>query len=62
MLSLPIIEAELVNDTHIVLAPILLGDGIRLFSRQDAGPVDLQLVGVSLPGQITNLQFHVPPK
>ena len=54
------IEAALVDDIYLVIAPILLGDGVRLFSRKDTGQVDLQLVGVSQAGQLTNLHYRFP--
>jgi dihydrofolate reductase len=56
------IEADLVSEIYLVIAPILLGDGVRLFSRKDARQIGLQLVGVSQAGQLTNLHFRFPPK
>ena len=37
--------------------PVLLGDGVRLFSRQGADEVHLELVRVTRAVQLTNLRF-----
>ena len=52
-------DAGLVDEIIVFLAPILLGDGIRLFSRSGAAPIDLETIGVTQSGQVTNLRFRV---
>jgi dihydrofolate reductase len=53
------IEAGLIDEIVVHLAPILLGDGVRFFGREGAAPKDLETVGVSRAGQVTNLRFRV---
>lgn len=53
------IEAGLVDEVVVFLAPILLGDGVRLFSRSGGAPIDLETISVTQSGQLTNLHFRV---
>lgn len=53
------IDAGLVDEIIVFLAPILLGDGVRLFSRSARWPIDLEPISVTQSGQITNLHFRV---
>ena len=53
------IEAGLVEEVLIHLVPVLLGDGVRLFSKQGGDPIHLEVVGVTRVGQLTNLRFWV---
>jgi hypothetical protein len=41
-----------------IIAPILIGDGIRLFSQKGMEPVRLEKTEVSEAGQITNMRFR----
>jgi dihydrofolate reductase len=53
------VDAGLVTDLMVHIAPVLLGDGVRLFGRP--GPmVELAPVSVSRAGQVTILRFLVP--
>ena len=52
-------EAGLVEEVMIHVAPVLLGDGVRLFSRKGGESYHLELAHVSRTGQITNLRFLV---
>lgn len=52
-------DAGLVDEIIVFLAPILLGDGVRLFSQSATSPIDLELISVTQSGQISNLQFRV---
>ena len=38
---------------------ILLGDGVRLVSRLDKAPVELELLAASRAGDVTTLRFRV---
>ncbi len=51
------IEAGLMDEIAVHVAPVLLGDGVRMFSRQGSDLVRLELAGVTRSGQITNLRF-----
>jgi dihydrofolate reductase len=53
------LEAGLVDEILIHLAPILLGEGIPLFRRPGGEQVKLELINVAQAGQITNLRFRV---
>jgi dihydrofolate reductase len=52
------IENNLIDEVLIVLLPVLLGDGVRLFERQGP-PVDLSTVSVTQFGQVTHLRFSL---
>ena len=54
------LEAGLVDEILIHLAPVLLGDGIRLFARTGAPPVNLETTAVTRAGQLATLRFRVP--
>jgi dihydrofolate reductase len=56
------IEAGLVDEILVHLAPNLLGDGVRFFGSSGCEPVDLQAVSVTRSGQVSNLRFRVPSK
>jgi dihydrofolate reductase len=51
------IEAGLIEEVLIHMVPVLLGDGVRLFSRHGADEVHLELVRVTRAVQVTNLRF-----
>ncbi len=52
------VEAGLVDEILIFLAPVLLGDGIPLFRHPGGEQVKLELISVAQAGQITNLRFR----
>lgn len=54
------LEAELMDDIVILVAPILLGAGVRLFGSTPAASVPLELVTATQAGQITSLHYRVP--
>jgi dihydrofolate reductase len=47
-----------VDEVLIHVAPVLIGDGIRLFSQKSMEPVRLEKTDVSEAGQITNMRFR----
>jgi hypothetical protein len=47
-----------VDEVLIQVAPVLIGDGIRLFSQKGMEPVRLEKTEVSEAGQITNMRFR----
>jgi hypothetical protein len=49
----------LLDEIVIHLAPVLLGDGIRLFAATDGKPVALRRTTLAESGQITDLRFSV---
>jgi len=53
------LEARLVDEIVIHLAPVLLGDGIRLHGGPGVGMVRLERTAVAESGQLTDLRFRV---
>jgi dihydrofolate reductase len=53
------LEAGLLDEVIVHLTPVLLGDGVRLFSRPGGSPVRLERTGVKETGQLTALRFRV---
>jgi dihydrofolate reductase len=49
----------LLDEIVIHLAPVLLGDGVRLFGASDGNPIALRRTTVAESGQITDLRFSV---
>jgi len=53
------LKAGLLDEIHIDLAPVLLGEGIRLFEHLGAQPIDLERIRlVEAPG-VTHLGFRI---
>jgi dihydrofolate reductase len=53
------LDAGLLDEILVHIAPVLLGDGIRMFSRDGAPPVRLQKTRAGESGQLTDLRFSV---
>lgn len=53
------LKAGLVDEVRIHLAPVLLGDGVRLFERDRIAPVDLRRAHVIESPTATHLRFQV---
>jgi len=51
--------ARLLDEIHIDLVPVLLGDGIRLFDHLGAVPVELESTSVIEAPGVTHLTFRV---
>jgi dihydrofolate reductase/nitroimidazol reductase NimA-like FMN-containing flavoprotein (pyridoxamine 5'-phosphate oxidase superfamily) len=52
-------EHGLLDEILVHLAPVLLGDGVRLFDVAGGRRANLETVAVSRAGQVTNLRFRV---
>lgn len=52
------IEAGLLDEIHLDLVPVLLGDGIRLFEHL-GGPIELERTRVVEGTEVTHLTFRV---
>ena len=53
------LAAGLIDEIVVFVAPILLGDGVRLVSRLDKAPVELELLEASRAGDVTTLRFRI---
>jgi dihydrofolate reductase len=53
------IRAGLLDEIHIDLVPVLLGDGVRLFEHLGAGPIELESTRVVEGAGVTHLTFCV---
>ena len=53
------IRAGLLDEIHVDLVPVLLGDGIRLFDHLGAGPIELESTEVIEGAGVTHLTFRV---
>jgi dihydrofolate reductase len=53
------LETGLLDEIVVHLAPVLLGDGVRLHGGPGTGRVDLERTAVDQSGQLTDLRFRV---
>jgi dihydrofolate reductase len=53
------IRAGLLDEIHVDLVPVLLGDGVRLFEHLCAGPIELERTQVVEGTGVTHLTFRV---
>jgi dihydrofolate reductase len=56
------LRAGLVDELHVTLVPILLGDGVRLFDHLSSEQIELERTGVIDSSAVTHLQFRVIPR
>jgi dihydrofolate reductase len=54
------LEAGLLDEILVHIAPVLLGDGVRFFDRPGGPPTDLEWVSRSESAGVTNLWLRVP--
>lgn len=53
------VEAGLVDEIAVHLAPVLLGDGVRFYKSTGQGPIGLEKISIAEPGQWIGLHFRV---
>ncbi|GAA0815248.1 dihydrofolate reductase family protein [Spirilliplanes yamanashiensis] len=53
------LDAGLLDEVLVHVAPVLLGDGVRLVGRPGVGQVELEPLSVTRAGAVTNLRFRV---
>jgi dihydrofolate reductase len=53
------LEAGVLDEILMIVAPVMLGDGVRMFDRRGGGPVDLEQIRVTRLPHATNLWFRV---
>lgn len=54
-----LLPAGLVDELHIDVMPLFLGDGLRLFGHGDLGRIDLETIAVESVGQRTGLRYRI---
>jgi dihydrofolate reductase len=53
------LDAGLLDEIVVQVAPVLLGEGVRLLDRPGSGPIKLEKTSVAESGQLTDLRFRV---
>jgi riboflavin biosynthesis pyrimidine reductase len=53
------LEAGLLDEIIVHVAPVLVGDGVRLFERSGGEPVKLALISSKVEGETTVLRYAV---
>jgi dihydrofolate reductase len=53
------LRAGILDEVHVDLVPVLLGDGVRLFEHLGAGPIGLESTRVIEGTGVTHLTFRV---
>jgi dihydrofolate reductase len=53
------IEIGALDDVLVLVAPVLLGDGVRLFEHPGGAEVLLERTGIEVEASVTNLWFRV---
>ena len=53
------LKAGLVDEIHVDIAPILIGDGVSLFDRLSTGPINLECIQNVQTPHVTHLGFRV---
>jgi len=53
------LKAGLVDEIHMDLAPILIGDGVSLFDRLGIGPINLECMRVIKTEHVIHLSYRV---
>jgi dihydrofolate reductase len=53
-----LLEGRLIDEIDLHIAPVLLGDGIRLFDNPGGAPVRLELLNSDAPAAAVNVRYH----
>jgi dihydrofolate reductase len=53
------IRAGVLDEIHVDLVPVLLGDGVRLFDHLGTEPLELEITRVIEGAGVTHLTFRV---
>lgn len=56
------LNAGLVDEFHVAVAPVLLGAGLRLFDRIDEDRIALEIAETVHSPRVTHLKYRVTPK
>ncbi len=52
------LEAGLLDEIVVHLAPVLLGEGVRLYDSAESAPIFLTRTDIAVTGQITDMRFQ----
>lgn len=55
------IAAGLIDELHLEVRSVLLGDGLPLFGRTDDPPIELELIDVTQSPGILHLRYRIDP-
>jgi dihydrofolate reductase len=53
------LNAGLLDEIHLDVAPLLLGKGVRLFDHLDIDPIELECIHVVPAPGVTHIAFRV---
>ncbi|HYQ84742.1 MAG TPA: dihydrofolate reductase family protein, partial [Rubrobacter sp.] len=53
------LEAGLLDEVHVDVVPVLLGDGVRLFDNLGTAPIELERTGLVADPDVTHMTFRV---
>ena len=53
------LEAGLLDEVHVDVVPVLLGDGVRLFDNLGTTPIELERSGLIEDPDVTHMTFRV---
>lgn len=56
------VDHQLLDELFVHIAPVLLGDGVRLFSHPAGAPVNLEPISLSQPQKVTNMRLRFVKK
>jgi dihydrofolate reductase len=53
------LRAGLLDEIHVDVVPVLLGDGVRLFDNLGSAPIELERIGLIADPDVTHMTFRV---
>ena len=56
-----LLERGLIDEIDLHIAPVLLGDGIRLYDNPGGAPIRLDLLNCNTPSAAVNVRYHPAP-
>ena len=59
MVTQQCLNLGLIDEIHIDLVPILLGDGVRLFDHLSTAPIEMKITEVAAARDITHLTYRI---
>ncbi|MEP6561661.1 MAG: dihydrofolate reductase family protein, partial [Nakamurella sp.] len=53
-----LLQLDLIDEIHLHIAPVLLGDGIRLYDNPGGAPIRLELLDGELPRAVVDVRYR----